>query len=126
MLGAGPVAPRPQDHSLATFATRFTPEDRVLSWSNPARVLVNLCRALSPYPAATTTFRDQGLKVFRAEATFAAGEPGTIVRIDDDGFVVATADGGFRPLEVAPAGRKRMSGADLVHGFRPEVGERLG
>lgn len=126
MLGAGPVAPRPQDHSLATFATRFTPEDRVLSWSNPARVLVNLCRALSPYPAATTTFRDQGLKVFRAEATFAAGEPGTIVRVDDVGFVVATADGGFRPLEVAPAGRKRMSGADLVHGFRPEVGERLG
>ena len=126
MLGAGPVAPRPQDHSLATFAPRFAPEDRVLSWSNPARVLVNLCRALSPHPAATTTFRDQVLKVFRAEATYATGEPGTIVRVDDDGFVVATADGGFQPLEMAPAGRKRMSAADLVHGFRPEVGERLG
>jgi len=126
MLGAGPVAPRPQDHSMATFASRFTPQDRILSWSNPALVLVNLCRALSPHPAATTTLRGEGLKVFRAEATYAAGEPGTIVRIDDEGIVVATADGGFRPLEVAPAGRKRMSGADLVHGFHLEVGERLG
>lgn len=126
MFGAGPVGPRAQDHSLATFCTRFTPEDRILSWTNPAKVLVNLCRALSPSPAATTTFRGQGLKVFRAEATAASGEPGTIVRVDDDGFDVATADGGFRPLDVAPAGRKRMSGGDLVHGFHLEVGERLG
>jgi len=126
MLGAGPVGPRAQDHTLATFCTRFTPEDRILSWSNPARVLVNLCRALSPHPAASTTFRGSRLKVFRAEETTAAGEPGTIVHVQDDGFDVATVDGGFRPLEVAPAGRKRMSGADLVHGFRPEVGERLG
>jgi methionyl-tRNA formyltransferase len=126
MLGAGPVAPHPQDHSLATLAPRFGPQDRVLEWSNPARVLVNLCRALSPRPAATTTFRGEGLKVFRAEAIPAAGEPGTIVRVDEQGFVVATAEGGFRPLEVAPAGRARMSAADLVHGFRPEVGERLG
>jgi methionyl-tRNA formyltransferase len=126
MLGAGPVAPRPQDHSLATFAPRFTPEDRVLAWSNPAAVLVNLCRALSPRPAATTTLHGQGLKVYRAEATAATGEPGTIVRIEDRGIVVATADGGFVPVDVAPAGRKRMSGSDLVHGLRPEVGERLG
>lgn len=126
MLGSGPVAPRPQDHSLATFAPRFAPEDRVLSWTNPAAVLVNLCRALSPQPAATTTFRGQGLKVFRAEASIAVGEPGTIARIEDAGIVVATADGGFLPLDVAPAGRKRMSGADFVNGFRPEVGERLG
>jgi methionyl-tRNA formyltransferase len=126
LLAAGPVAPRPQDHSLATFAPRFGPKDRVLDWSNPARVLVNLCRALSPSPAARTTFRGEPLKVFRAEAVPASGPPGTVVEVDAEGFVVATAEGGFRPLEVAPAGRPRMSGADLVHGYRPEVGERLG
>jgi len=126
MLAAGPVAPRPQDHSLATFAPKFAPHDRVLDWSNPAGLLVNLVRALSPEPAATTTFRDEGVKIFRAEAVDAAGEPGRIVDVSRDGIVVATADGGFRPLELAPAGRKRISGADFVNGFRPEVGERLG
>jgi methionyl-tRNA formyltransferase len=67
------------------------------------------------------------MSVFRAEAVeAAAGEPGRIVDVTKEGIVVATADGGFRPLELAPAGRKRMTGADLVNGFRPEVGERLG
>jgi len=126
MLGAGPVAPRPQDHSLATFAPKFAPHERVLDWSNPAGLLVNLVRALSPEPAAATTFRDEGVKVFRAEAVDAEGEPGRIVDVSKGGIVVATADGGFRLLELAPASRNRMSGADFVNGFRPEVGERLG
>jgi methionyl-tRNA formyltransferase len=123
---AGPLAPRPQDHSLATFAPKFAPSERVLDWANPAELLVNLSRALSPEPAATTTFRGEGLKVFRAEAVDAEGEPGRIVDVSKDGIVVATAHGGFRPLELGPAGRKRMSGTDFVNGFRPEVGERLG
>jgi methionyl-tRNA formyltransferase len=126
MLAAGPVAPRQQDEALATYAPKLGPDDRILDWSQPARLLVNLCRALSPEPAATTTFRGERLKVFRAEAIDATGEPGTIVSVGRDGLVVATADGGFRPIDVAPAGRKRMSGADLVNGLRPEVGEQLG
>jgi methionyl-tRNA formyltransferase len=126
LLAAGPVAPRPQDHSVATFAPKFGPADRVLDWSNPAALLVNLVRALAPDPAATTTFRGESLKVFRAEAVDAVGEPGTVLEVGKDGFVVATAQGGFRPREVGPAGRRRMSAADFVNGSRPEVGERLG
>jgi methionyl-tRNA formyltransferase len=126
MLAAGPIAPRPQDGALATYAPKLGPDDRILDWAEPARLLVNLCRALSPDPAATTTFRGERLKVFRAEAVEATGEPGRIVAVGREGIVVATAEGGFRPVDVAPAGRKRMSGADLVNGLRPEVGERLG
>jgi methionyl-tRNA formyltransferase len=126
LLAAGEAAPRPQDHALASFAPKLTPGDRVLDWSSPAPTLVNRCRALSPEPAATTTFRGRGLKVFRAAALDATGEPGLVVSVGRDGFVVATADGGFRPLDLAPAGRRRMSGADFVNGFRPRVGERLG
>ncbi len=127
MLAAGPVAPRPQDPSLATFAPRFGPEDRVLDWANPAALLVNLVRALAPEPAATTTFREEGLKVFRADAVGGiTGEPGSIVHVGKEGFVVATAEGGFLPLVVAPAGKRAMSVRDFVNGHRPEVGERVG
>lgn len=126
MLAAGPVAAHPQDESLATFAPKFGSKDRVLDWSNPATLLVNLCRALSPEPAATTSFRRAGVKVFGADVVDGRGEPGRIVDVTKEGIVVATADRGFRPLDLAPAGRRRMSGADFVNGFRPEVGERLG
>lgn len=126
MLAAGPVAPLAQDHSLATDAPKFGPEDRVLDWSNPAAVLVNLVRALSPEPAATTTFRGEGLKVLRAEAVAATGEPGVVVDVSKHGFVIATAQGGFRPLLVAPAGRKVMAADAFVSGYHPELGERIG
>jgi len=125
LLGNGPVAPRPQDHSLATFAPKFGPGDRVLDWSNPAAVLVRLVRALAPEPGATTMFRGEPVKVFRADVVDVSGEPGRIAAVTSDGIVIATADGGFRPLDVVPAGRRRMTGADLVNGLRPEVGEAL-
>lgn len=127
MLAAGPVAPRPQDPSLATVAPKFGAQERVLDWSNAARLLVNLVRALSPEPAATTTFRGRGLKVFRAEAGQGMGEePGLIVEVSKRGFAVATADGTFRPIVLAPAGRRIMPVEDFVNGYHPEVGERLG
>lgn len=125
-LSAGPMAPRPQDHSIATFAPKFTANDRVLDWSNPARVLVNLVRALSPEPAATTQLRGDGLKIFRAQEVGAEGEPGRIVEVTKDGFVVATAQGGFRPLEIGPAGRKRMSATEFANGYRPQLGDVVG
>jgi methionyl-tRNA formyltransferase len=131
LLASGEVEPRPQDHAAATFAPRLGPSDRVLDFARSAEALVNRCRAFAPRPGATTAFRGAVLKVFRAEVAAveglaAAGEPGTIVEVGPAGFVVATPRGGFRPLEVALAGRRRMSGADLVHGYRPQVGERLG
>ncbi len=126
LLASGRASPMPQDEALATYARRLGTEDRLLDWSNDAGDLVNRCRALSPEPAATTTFRGKDLKVFRAADASADGEPGTVVEVGRDGFVVATAGGGFRPLELAPAGGRRMSATDFVNGYRPSVGERLG
>ena len=64
--------------------------------------------------------------MFRADAVDVKGEVGRILDVDRDGFVIGTSDGGFRPLEVAPAGRKRMSAAEYVNGYRPDRGERVG
>ena len=117
--------PTPQDGSKATVTRPIRADDRVLRWDGAALALVNRTRAMAPEPGATTRFRGEPLKVLRAEVTEAAGEPGTIVAVDAEGFVVATGDGGFRPLELAPAGRKRMRAADFARGARPAVGERL-
>lgn len=125
-LARGTVSPVPQDHSQATFAPRIGSEDRRLDWSKPASALVNLVRALAPDPGAVTTFRGEPLKVLRAEAVGGGGEPGLVVNVEKDGFVVGTAEDGFRPLEVAPSGRKRMSAEEFVRGFRPVAGEPLG
>lgn len=125
LFGEGAVEPRPQDEEAATFTRRLGPDDRILRWGEPARRLVDLTRAMAPEPGATTTFRGEVLKILRAEVVAASGDPGTVVGAGRDGFVVATGDGGYRPLELAPAGRRRMRSTDFVNGYRPAVGERL-
>ena len=125
-LSAGRVTPVPQDDASATFAPKLGPADRTLEWRQPARSLVNRVRAFAPDPGVVTTFRGRPLKVFRAQAVDGYGEAGMVIDADEDGFVVATAAGGFRPLEVAPAGGRRMSAADFTRGHRPVRGERLG
>ena len=124
-LASGPVAPSPQDHTIATFAPKFGPQDRRIDWTAPADVLSRLVRALSPEPSATASFRGEGLKVFRAEAVEAEGVPGVVVEVTKRGFVVATGRGGLRPIEIGPAGRKRMGAAEFVRGYHPVSGEAM-
>ena len=126
LFAEGAAEPRPQDEAAATFTRRLGADDRVLRWTEPARDLVNRTRAMSPEPGATTRFRGEDLKIFRAEAVAATGAPGSIVEASKEGFVVATGEDGFRAIELAPAGRRRMSSSDFVNGYRPVIGESLG
>jgi len=124
-LSAGRATPIPQDDSRATYAPKLGPADRRLVWNEAARALVNRVRAFAPDPGAAATFRGRPLKVLRAKAVEGAGQPGAVIDVDENGFVVATAQGGFRALEVAPAGGRRMSAADFARGHHPTLGERL-
>jgi len=126
LFAEGAADPRPQDEAAATYTKRLGADDRVLRWSEPARDLVNRTRAMSPDPGATTRFRGQDLKILRAEAVPAAGAPGSIVDAGSEGFVIATGEDGFRAIELAPAGRRRMSWSDFLNGYRPVIGESLG
>lgn len=132
-LEAGTVTPRPQDHSAATYAPKPEPEERVIDWTNDADAIVRRVRAFAPEPGATTRFRGVPLNVLKADAervghvltvTPEAGRLGI-----ESGTGVPTVDTvghAVRLLEVAPAGRKRMPGADWARGARFRPGERLG
>jgi methionyl-tRNA formyltransferase len=83
----------PQSDEGATYAEKITPADRELGPSAPAQELVNRVRALSPHIGA----RLGDLLVWRA-------------RVGDDGA--------FEPLEVQPAGGKRMPYDAYLRGRR--------
>jgi methionyl-tRNA formyltransferase len=129
-LPAGDLPARPQDSLRATFAPRLTAGDRTLDWTQPADALARRVRALSPEPAATTTFRDEPLKVFEAvpavETPADRYPPGAIVDADGRGVLVRTGAGGLRLLQVAPAGRRRMRAGEWARGAHLDPGERLG
>jgi methionyl-tRNA formyltransferase len=122
----GTLTPQPQDHDLATYAPKITPENARLDWAAPADAVVRAVRAFNPMPGAWTTLRGERLKVHRAVVSDepVQGEAGSVEAATAADPVVVAGDGGVVLLEVQPAGKPRMAGADFVNGYRP-VGERL-
>lgn len=122
-------APRlPQDHAAATHAPIVTRDEGHVDWSRPAAAIDRLVRGCDPEPGAWATFRGQPLKVRRvavAEAASDGAAPGEIVGVDPRGPRVAADHGAVILVEVQPAGKKWMSGAQFAGGYRPQAGERL-
>jgi methionyl-tRNA formyltransferase len=125
-IAAGTIEEHPQDPDRVTIARRPAASERRIEWTSPANVVARQVRAFAPEPGATTSFRGKPLKVLRArvrsDLASAAG-PGTPIATADGGVAVATSDGWVQLLEVAPAGRPRMSGAAFARGHRPAFGD---
>lgn len=132
-LSEGTVEPRSQDHTAATYAPKLLPEERTIDWRQPAGSIVRKVRAFAPDPGAFTMFRQGRLKVLVARALPGPGgqvladAPGLGAVLEGDGNPRVRAWPGLVELvEVAPAGRKRMSGEEWARGARIEPLEHLG
>ena len=128
LVAAGRAPRIPQDHAAATYAGKLEKEHGRIDWAKPARELVNLIRAMDPWPSAYTMHRGRLLKVWRASVRdeAGAGEPGTVLDVGPgEGIVVASGQGAVRLLEVQPEGRRRMSADEYARGARLRPGERL-
>jgi methionyl-tRNA formyltransferase len=133
-LRDGSLEPRSQDHEAATYAPKPKPDDRIIDWTSGADAIVRLVRAFAPEPGAVTSFRELPLKVLRAAAhdsggRLLTGQEGTgILSVGPSGGVLVSAApfSMVELLEVAPAGRRRMSGVEWARGARIQPGERLG
>jgi methionyl-tRNA formyltransferase len=85
----------PQSEEGATYADKITAADRELDLSDPERA-ARVVRALSPHIGARTTLDGRDVIVWRA-------------RVDEGTFV---------PLEVQPAGKRRMTYDEFRRGLR--------
>jgi methionyl-tRNA formyltransferase len=134
-VDAGTVEPRSQEHAAATYAPKLLPDERAIDWTHPADAIVRRVRAFAPEPGAVTEFRRGRLKIVRAAALPAPGgwileSPPMPARLSmqPDGRVLVDAGAATRVelLEVAPAGRKQMTGPEWARGARIQPLEHLG
>lgn len=124
-------APRlPQDHSKATYAPPLRPEEERIDWNQDAKRICNKVRGMNPQPGAYTLFKGNVLKIWGAkpkEGNTGRFIPGQVVDADPkSGFSVQTGDGCVVVTEVQPSGRKRMSSAEFVRGYKIYQGLTLG
>ncbi len=128
-LRAG-TAPRiPQNHAAATYFGGRRPDDGQIDWTQPARTVFNLVRAVThPYPGAFTFCA--GRKLYVWAATLA--EPGT-QRKDPAGTVLATtpylevetANGPIRLTRVQAESEAEMAGPEWAARHAISKGARL-
>jgi methionyl-tRNA formyltransferase len=117
-------APRvPQDPALVTFAPKLSREEALIHWSDPAGRIVNLVRALDPWPVAYTIRNGEPLKIWRAREIDDPGDsegaprtPGAVLRTTPEGLVIASGRGLVLVEEVQPASGRRMPAADYARG----------
>src|SRR5260370_301191 len=86
----------PQREDGVTYAEKIGPSDRVLDLDDPEQA-VRVVRALSPHIGARAKLHGRDVLVWRA-------------RVGDDGT--------FVPLEVQPAGKRRMAYDEFLRGVR--------
>jgi methionyl-tRNA formyltransferase len=122
LLADGKIAPKPQEHSKASYTQLLKRDDGRFDWSKDADYLDRLARAMNPWPVAFFVNAGEQIKVWRARPAEGAFDKGCIKAIDKAGISVGTGAGLIILEEVQPPGKKRMSGRDFSVGRRLSVG----
>lgn len=122
-------APRiPQDDSLATMAPMLFKEDGILDYTKTAHEICCTVRGFYSWPMASTVYNGQVMKVHGAhEGEFAYdAAPGTVVKADKKGIVVACNGGSVVLDRIQMPGKKAMDVSAFLAGNKIEIGTVLG
>jgi methionyl-tRNA formyltransferase len=129
-IAAGQARPQPQS-GASSGAPKLSRADARINWSQMAQTIHNRIRGLNPFPMAYTTWHDRTIRLIQSQLTdqseVESGMPGEIIAADKhDGIVVQTGEGHLKLVTVQPEGRKRISTAEFVRGYRVKPGDRFG
>lgn len=121
---SGKIIPVPQNDALATQAPPLKKEEAYLDFTRSAESVRNVIRG---FGYGVCEFRDEQLKIYRAEAIDDCGEntAGTVVTAVKHDFIVACGSGALAISELQACGKKRMKTADFLNGVHVMPGEIL-
>ncbi len=136
-MALGPVRGVPQDKSLATKAPKLTKELGLIDWSRPAYEICRQIRAMQPWPTPYTYLHRSSQApartiIFKAKPAGGSSSGLTTmgsIRVEAAAagrLLVACGDGEVEVFELQPAGKKRMTAASFLNGYRPVAGDWLG
>lgn len=117
-LAAGTLEAEEQDPEAATHAPLLRREEGSVDFAASARRVHDRIRGLFPWPAVTVLHGGRRLKLLSTSVDPAAsGQPGEVLEVDAEGFLVACGEGGIRLRRVQPEARAAMDAADYVRGY---------
>ena len=126
LLKEGKLIPEKQRDEDSCKAPMISKEMGLLNFCDSAAKLDRQIRGLNPWPSAFTKYQGKTLKIWRAVPVEGTGEPGEILLVEKDSFVVACGENALCIYELQLEGKKRMNSHDFLLGQKVRPGERLG
>jgi len=98
-----------------------------INYEKTAEEIERFIRSLNPFLIATTGFRKNPVKIFAAQSAKGKSEalPGTIVKIGDDKFYIATKDGLLCPTVLQFGSFFTGTASDFIKILNPKIGEKF-
>ena len=124
-LAAGDYPAVAQPAEGVTYAHKISRAEAELDWRRPAAELERQIRAFNPFPVAFGQVRDTIIKLWTATTEAEQGVPGTLLRADASGILIACGKDALRVTELQRPGSRRMTAAEFLRGFALQPGEQF-
>ncbi len=131
----GSAVRTPQNNEEATYVKIIDKQMGRIDFTQSATKIERMIRGLNPWPSAYTMLEGKTLKIWLAkvepfedneELKDKTTEPGEIIEIRKDAFVVRAGDGLLVIKELQLEGKKRMTAEAFLRGYQLKAGMKLG
>lgn len=110
LLAQNKIEATPQATTGVTYASKIDKNEAKINWTWHAEQLEHAVRAFNPWPVMHTTWHNQALRIWRAEALDQPHEaaPGTVLQASTEGIWVATGRGVLKVFMLQLPGGKAL------------------
>ncbi len=122
----GNLTPTVQDESLVTYAHKLEKTESKIDWKLSASAIRNKIRGLKMGPGSFTTRSGKILKLLETQVDSSRGTPGKVLKVSQDGILVAAGEGALLITVLQPESRGKMPVSEYIKGQKVEVGEVWG
>ena len=127
---SGSIAPREQNHAIATFTKLILKEDGNIKWDESAETIERKIRAYTPWPGAFGFIKNENktirIKIIHATILTQPSQEKRGKILEQNGLpLVVAANGGILLHKLQVEGRRAISGQEFLNGYPRALGAKF-
>lgn len=132
-IQSGTILGTRQDDSLSNYAPKISKDDARIDWTQSAEEIDCLIRAFNPFPVTHTQLDDKTIRIWQAhplpdsqassiltdaDTDISGVKPGTIVKSESQGIIVACGKGHLVISQMQLPGKKALPVSTILNGYQ--------